>query len=168
MSLSVSALILSHIYITLKLCFANVVCLLPEAGRDLSVKVMVVSSNLKATEKRFYVPEKKKRIKLLFYMHIFQDSWVQFFPANSQENVHFWIEVGKKKKKKNALSIETEDHKVFQYKHLHKLTLKVPHLSVSVIPCCFVQYFLDFTATPFVFSRKQCLYRDDWFVSRAL
>lgn len=70
-----------------------------------------------------------------------------------------------------ALSIETEvDHflQVFQYKHLHKLTLKVPHLSVSVIPCCFVQYVHNFTATPFVFSRKQCLYRDDWFISRAL
>lgn len=52
------------------------------------MKVTVVSSNLKATEERFYVPE-KKRIKLLFYMHIFQDSWVQFFPANSQKNVHF-------------------------------------------------------------------------------
>lgn len=68
-----------------------------------------------------------------------------------------------------ALSIETEEkylttyqgviYTVYKYIYIypHKLTLKVPHLSVTrVIPCCFVQYFLDFTASPFVFSRKQC------------
>jgi len=75
-----------------------------------------------------------------------------------------------------ALSIETEEKYltyqgvmlcvcmyvcvIYIYTHTHyphKLTHKVPHLSVTrVIPCCFVQYFLDFTASPFVFSRKQC------------
>lgn len=60
--------------------FVNVTCLLSGAGRDLSAREMVVLSNLKATEEsslcaRF--PE--KRIKLLFYLAIFQEhSWVQF------------------------------------------------------------------------------------------
>lgn len=60
--------------------FVNVTFLLSGAGRDLSAREMVVLSNLKATEEpslcaRF--PE--KRIKLLFYLDIFQEhGWVQF------------------------------------------------------------------------------------------
>ena len=55
-------------------------CLVSGVGRDSSARETVELSKLKATEEPFLCarcPE-KKRIKLLFYLHIFQNSWVHF------------------------------------------------------------------------------------------
>lgn len=53
---------------------------------------------------------KMETIKLLFYLHIFQDSWVQLVFILTVKRMYISeIEVGKKTQK-TALSIETEDH----------------------------------------------------------
>lgn len=66
--------------ISLSVCSVS----LSGAVRDLSAREMVVLSKLKVTEEPCLCARfpGKKRIKLLFYLHIFQNSWVHFFPPS--------------------------------------------------------------------------------------
>lgn len=67
--------------ISLSVCSVS----LSGAVRDLSAREMVVLSKLKVTEEPCLCARfpGKKRIKLLFYLHIFQNSWVHFSPLLS-------------------------------------------------------------------------------------
>lgn len=65
-------------------------CLLLGAGRDLSAREMVVSSNLKATEEPFLCARLPEEDKATFFTCIFfKIVGYKISPSNSQTNVHF-------------------------------------------------------------------------------
>lgn len=91
--------------ISLSVCSVS----LSGAVRDLSARETVVLSKLKVTEEPSLCARfpGKKRIKLLFYLHIFQNSWGHFFPPSiGLKNVCFWnwskVKKTNKKQTKNC------------------------------------------------------------------